>query len=106
MSNYVVKVFEKHENGDLTPFAFNEEGTLFELHGEGFMLFALTETESEDGRSQLRNESAIHDLSEHMIAEALNNNKICKSAMAKASLFALLNKLTGDLDEAIDNAAE
>lgn len=106
MSNYVVKVFEKHENGDLTPFAFNKEGTRFELHGEGFMLFALTETESEDGRSQLRNESVIHDLSEHMIAEALNNNQPCKSALAKASLFALLDKLTGDPDGGSDNAAE
>lgn len=106
MSNYVVKVFEKHENGDLTPFAFNEEGTLFELHGKGFMLFALTETESEDGRLQLKNESAIHDLSERMIAEVLNNNQPCKSALAKASLFKLLNTLTGDLDEEIDNAAE
>ena len=112
MSNYVIKVFEKQDNSELTPFISEETGKQMSVEGTGFMIFGLTPKKDEQGLlAGLHIHVVKHAISNQMIAEALHHDKDIMQAMKHHAVMMLIGGMLGvkpddDSEEDEESAAE
>lgn len=109
MSKYVIKVFEKQENGDLIPHAFDEADTQFEMEAEGYFIAAISQKKVSDTKMEVNSEIAMHDITAGALGSALYECSEAREAMMNHSKKRLLEKLlSGELEpkERNEDAAE
>lgn len=111
MSNYVIKVFEKQENGELKPFAFDHDNTVYELEGEGFVCLGITQSDPSEGQVRVSSQSAVHDVSSGAVGSALMGDDTIRAALNAYAKHEMLKRLvdrlcTEDKEEDEESAAE
>lgn len=109
MSKYVIKVFEKQDNGELIPHAYNEENTQFEMEAEGYFIAAISQENVGDNKVQVKSEIAIHEVTAGALGTALYECEQARSALMSHTKKRLLTQLlAGELEpkEKSDDAAE
>lgn len=109
MSKYVIKVFEKQDNGELIPHAYNEENTNYGIECGGYFILGITSEDLADGKTQLSSETALHDITGGELGAALYNCEQARDALMAFSKRRLLEKLlAGEFEpkEKSDDAAE
>lgn len=109
MSKYVIKVFEKQDNGELIPHAYNEENTSYGIECGGYFIMGITTEDLESGKTQFSTETALHDITVGELGSALYSCEQARDALMSFSKRRLLEKLlSGELEpkEKSDDAAE